>query len=117
LAMVERITKPDPRLRQVAAAFWPGPLTVVLQAASNIPDRVTAATGTVGVRWPVAPFVTELVRRLGGPITGTSANRSGTPSCLTAAEVQAQLGSLPVLVDGGELTVRGGSTLLDLTTE
>ena len=117
LAMAEEITQPNSQLRGVAAAFWPGPLTVVLNAASNIPEMVIAGTGTVGLRWPLAPFATELVRRFGGPITGTSANRSGSLSCVTADEVRSQLSSLPLLVDGGQLPARSGSTLLDLTTD
>ena len=118
LAMAERISRPAPHFRNLAQAFWPGPLTIVLPSASNVPEVVTAGTNTVGIRWPTAGFATELIRRFGGPITATSANRSGLPTCVTAAEVEAQLGSsLEMLVDGGELPSRSGSTLLDLTTE
>jgi len=116
LEMTSRIVQPSPLFQKVAAAFWPGPLTVILPAQLTVPREVTADTGTVGIRWPIAPFATELVRRHGRPITATSANRSGEQSCVTASEVQSQLGSaLDILVDGGELPARGGSTVLDLT--
>jgi L-threonylcarbamoyladenylate synthase len=59
-----------------------------------------------------------LVEMFGKPITATSANRTGEPTCVTAAEVSGQIGELlPVLIDGGELPARSGSTLLDLTGE
>src|SRR5262245_60745086 len=64
-------------LRSVADRFWPGPLTLIARAGGAIPASVTAGTGTVGVRWPVATFATALITRLGRPITATSANRSG----------------------------------------
>jgi L-threonylcarbamoyladenylate synthase len=116
LEMTARITSSTPLFNRVARAFWPGPLTIVLPANPQLPAGVTAGTGTVGVRWPIAPFATALVHAFGNPITATSANLSGRPACVTAAEVIEQLGaSLPVLVDGGELPVRGGSTLLDLS--
>src|SRR5207244_3651221 len=86
--------------------------------AANVPENVTAQTGTIGIRWPVAAFATELVHRFGSPITATSANRTGLGTCVTAAEVAAQIGtSLPIIVDGGPLPSRSGSTLLDLSTD
>jgi L-threonylcarbamoyladenylate synthase len=89
---------------------------MILPAQSGVPGAVTAGTGTVGVRWPRADFVRRLLHAWGQPITATSANRSGQPSCITAAEVREQLDdAIDVLVDGGELPARGGSTLLDLT--
>jgi L-threonylcarbamoyladenylate synthase len=118
LEMTEQITLPNVLFRKVARAFWPGPLTLVLPARPAVSEGVTAGSGTVGVRWPLAPFATELVHHFGGPLTATSANRSGKPACVTATEVQNQLGStLSILVDGGELPSRGGSTLLDLTAD
>lgn len=116
LHMAKSITLPNPLLDRVASAFWPGPLTLVLPASPEVPQSVTAGTGTVGIRWPVAPFAVELLKRFGKSITATSANRSGQPSCVTAAEVLAEFAESPyILIDGGELPVRGGSSLLDLT--
>ena len=116
--MMEKIARPTPRFYDLANAFWPGPLTIILEAAPSLSPLVTAGTGTVGVRLPDAPFVQELLRRFGKAITATSANLSGMPSCLTAAEVRTQLeGRLELLIDGGELPERGGSTVIDLVVD
>jgi L-threonylcarbamoyladenylate synthase len=100
----------------VAARFWPGALTMILPARPNVPSLVTAGTGTVGLRWGNAPFAERLLSALDAPITATSANRSGMSSAVTAEEVRAQLEDrLDMLIDGGSLPARSGSTLLDLT--
>jgi L-threonylcarbamoyladenylate synthase len=104
----------------LARRFWPGPLTLILPVLSsdseNVSRLVTAGTGTIGVRWPLAPFATRLVRAFGRPITATSANKSGQPSTASADEVRSQLGmDLEMLIDGGVLANPQGSTMLDLT--
>lgn len=105
----------DPALA-LAARFWPGALTMILPARPNVPSVVTAGTGAVGLRWASAPFAMRLVSAFARPITATSANRSGMPSTVTAGEVRAQLEDrLDMLIDGGSLPARGGSTLVDLT--
>ena len=116
--MAESVAEPDEVFYDLTKRFWPGPLTVILRAAETVPSKLTAGTETIGVRWPVADFATELVNRLGTPVTATSANRSGLPAAVTAEEVRAQLGdSVDALIDGGELPARGGSTVLDLTAD
>lgn len=118
IQMTESLTNPTPLFRTVAQAFWPGPLTIVLPARNHVPATVTAGTNTVGVRWPLAPFATRLVKGLGGAVTATSANASGQPACVTSDEVRHQLGdSLALMIDGGILPERGGSTILDLSTD
>src|SRR5262249_28542150 len=79
IEMAERVAVPVPQFREVAETFWPGPLTIVLPAMNLIPATVTASSGTVGIRWPKAPFATRLISAFGKPITATSANRSGQP--------------------------------------
>jgi L-threonylcarbamoyladenylate synthase len=118
LAMAESISQPSEMFRAVANKFWPGPLTVVVEAKAAVPDNVTAGTGTIGLRWPVAPIATNLLKRFGKPITATSANRTGQLSAITAGEIRLQFGEgLDAIVDGGSLPVRGGSTLLDITAD
>ena len=118
LAMAESLSQPSEMFHAVAEKFWPGPLTVVLEAKPAVPASVTAGTGTVGLRWPVAPIATSLLKRFGKPITATSANRTGQPSAITADEIRSQLGEgLDAIVDDGSLPVRGGSTLLDITAD
>ena|SRR5262245_8010752 len=118
IRMAESVSRPSPAFYLLAERFWPGPLTVVLQASSSLSEKVTAGTGTIGLRLAAAQFATSLVTRFGRPITATSANQSTLASAVTSDEVQSQLGtSLDILVDGGTLPARGGSTLLDLVSD
>ena len=103
-----------PVARVLMEAYWPGPLTLVLPAGAKLPVSVTAGTGTVGVRHTSCGPLAELLRHT-GPLTGTSANRSGEPPVRTAAAVEQTLGGMvDVIVDGG--TTPGGlaSTVLDV---
>jgi L-threonylcarbamoyladenylate synthase len=116
--MVEQVALLSDNLHRVAEAFWPGPLTVILRAAESLTSAITAGTGTVGVRWPRAPFATRVMQALARPLTATSANRAGMATPVTADEVRSQLEDrLEVLVDGGTLPARSGSTVLNLTVE
>jgi L-threonylcarbamoyladenylate synthase len=116
--MAEILSRPPDAFYSLAQRFWPGPLTLINPAAPTLSEKVTAGTTSVGLRWPAADFATTLVGRFGRPITATSANRSSQVSAVTAQEVLTQLGSsLDALIDGGTLPVRGGSTLLDLTSD
>jgi L-threonylcarbamoyladenylate synthase len=108
-------TPPD-LFRRIAAAFWPGPLTIILRASAAVPDTVTAGSGTVAVRWPSAPLPRALVRAAGSALTATSANLSGRRAAATAAEVQQQLGgAVDCIVDGGRAPRTRPSTIIDLS--
>lgn len=112
------VCNPPPVFKKVAAALWPGPLTLILRASSRVPEAITAGTGTVAVRWPAAALPRALIRASGSPLTATSANLSGRRAALTAAEVQRQLGgSLDRIVDGGRARRTRPSTILDLSRE
>jgi L-threonylcarbamoyladenylate synthase len=116
IEMADRVALVSNKAMALAQHFWPGPLTMILPARPDVPDLITAGTRTIGVRWGKASFAERLISVWDRPITATSANRSGMPSTVTAAEVREQLEDrLEVLVDGGALPARGGSTLLDLT--
>jgi len=118
VAMAESVIQVTDVFYRVVQMFWPGPLTTIMHSVASVPSMVTAGTKTVGLRWPIATFATALASRFGGPITATSANRSGMPSAVTAEEVRRQLGdSVDALVDGGKLPSSTGSTLLDLTVD
>lgn len=69
---------------KLAAKFWPGPLTLLVEASTHIPRKITAGTGNVAVRWPKCDVVVALISEVGGPITGTSGNISGQPACASA---------------------------------
>jgi L-threonylcarbamoyladenylate synthase len=116
MAMAESIAVLTTEARDLCARFWPGPLTVIVPARTHVPDSVTAGSGNIGLRWGRARFAQRMMKLAGFPLTATSANRSGEPAAVTAAEVRDQLGGLlELLIDGGELPARGGSTILDLT--
>jgi len=101
---------------QLAKAFWPGPLTMVLPKANEIPSIVTAGGETVGVRWPSHPFIQAVIRECGFPFAAPSANLSNQVSPTNAEHVRKQLGGkLPLIVDGGQSQVGIESTVIDLT--
>lgn len=103
---------------RLAQKFWPGPLTLVVPASRQIPLKVTANTGKVGLRWPKAPLAVAIIAAVDRPITGTSANLSERPSCSTAREVEDQLGNdLPLILDGGATEGKAASTVVELTGE
>ncbi len=98
-------------------AFWPGPLTVVVPAQSGLSPVLTAGTGTIGIREPAPAFLRALLRHT-GPLTGTSANRSGQAPCLTAEEVEASLGhDVDLILDAGPAPGNEPSTLLSVVDE
>jgi len=103
---------------RLAAAFWPGALTLVLPASPALPPRLLGGGRTVGVRISPHPVASALAAAFGAPIVATSANRSGQPAPMTAEEVREALGEeTSLILDGGP--TRGGqaSTVLDLTTD
>jgi len=106
-----------PHFADLAQAFWPGPLTLVVPAGERLPAALTAGSGSVGLRQPRLPLLAALLAATGYPLTATSANRSGGPDCRTAAAVEAQLGHAPelLIVDGGPSPLAQPSTLVDLT--
>ena len=97
-------------------SFLPGALTIVLPASGTVPDIVNAGGNTVAVRIPDHPVPIALIEGIGMPLVGTSANVSGQPSPLTAAEVHSQFGDKVDMVidEGGRCTGRE-STIVDLT--
>src|ERR1700733_7634280 len=98
---------------RLAQEFWPGALTLVVDAATRLPLKVTANTGKVALRWPKSDIARRLIEEFDGPITGTSANISGFPSCSNAQQLMKQLGGrLPLILDGGETGRLLGSTIV-----
>ena len=114
---LERVAKSNAAARTLAAAFWPGPLTLVLPKHPNVPDIVTSSKPTVAVRVPDHPLFRKLIRLAGTPLAAPSANPFGYISPTTAEHVrQGLLGtSLRYVLNGGECSVGIESTILDLT--
>ncbi len=102
--------------RELAAAFWPGKLTIVVERSPIVPDIVTGGLDTVGLRVPDHPVPREIVARLDSPITATSANVSGQPPLTSADQVFRRLGDrLDLVIDGGQLRPSEPSTVIDVT--
>ena len=104
--------------RPLINRFLPGALTLVLARSSVVPDTVTGGGTTVALRVPAHPVPVALIKGLGAPIVGTSANLSGKPSPLTADEVYTQLGEkVDLIIDGGKCPGGKESTVVDVTGE
>jgi L-threonylcarbamoyladenylate synthase len=119
LEQAQELAKPLPEEFYVLAKkFWPGPLTIIVKAASRLPLKVTANTGNVALRVPKAQIPLAVVRAAKIPITATSANLSGESECTSAEAVRDQLGMrIPIIVDGGSSPREIASTIVDLTDD
>jgi len=118
-SQIAEVAEPVPAIAwRLADRFLPGALTMVLFKSKSVPDFVTGGGKTVAVRIPAHPIPVALVRGVGAPIVGTSANLSGKPSSLTADEVYAQLDNkIDLIIDGGRCPGGKESTVVDLTGE
>lgn len=100
----------------LAQAFWPGPLTLILPRNPIVPNCTTGGLDTVGVRCPAHPVTLAIISAAGVPIAAPSANTSGRPSCTNAGDVLEDMnGKIAAIVDGGPCQVGVESTILDLT--
>ena len=113
---VERVAQNlPPTFSRLAEQFWPGELTIIVEAKS-LPPEITAGGDTVGVRMPDHPLALALLQRFGGAIATTSANKSDEPPATSAEEVRAELGALVnIILDGGQTATKIASTVLDLS--
>jgi L-threonylcarbamoyladenylate synthase len=99
----------------LAKKFWPGALTLVVDASHLLPLKVTGNTGRVALRWPKSAIACGLIEHAETPITGTSANISSFPSCTNAGQLLKQLGNrIPLVLDSGETGASVASTIVDL---
>lgn len=104
--------------RRLAARYWPGALTLVVRRSEKIPALVAGGGNTVGLRVPAHAVPRALVRELGVPIVGTSANRHGTPAPLTAQHVMFEFGDrVDLILNGGRCPVGRESTVVDATVD
>jgi len=104
--------------RRLAALHWPGPLTIVVRRSARIPARVVGGGDTVGLRVPGHPLPRALVRELGVPIVGTSANTHGAPAPVTAQLVVFDLGDrVDLVIDGGRVPLGRESTVVNASVD
>jgi L-threonylcarbamoyladenylate synthase len=102
--------------RELAARYWPGPLTLILKRAARAQDFVTGGQDTVGLRVPSHPIARELLKEFAGAIAAPSANRFGLVSPTTAAHVREDLGKdADLVLEGGPSEVGIESTIVDLS--
>ncbi len=118
MALEKVIKNSDQKIKDIAAMFWPGPLTLILEKQEKINSRISAELNTVGVRVPGHPLFLELIRSLGSPVAAPSANPFGYISPTTPGHVKDQLGEkVDYILDGGPCRVGIESTILDLSNE
>ncbi|GIF75706.1 L-threonylcarbamoyladenylate synthase [Asanoa siamensis] len=120
LSMAGHYAKLTPEARRVIGAFTPGPLTVVVEQTSELPDRLVTHQGTVGIRVPDHPATLQVIAAAGVPVTATSLNPSGAESRPVDEEALAELEwvageHVPVVVDHGSIRHTLASTLVTLT--
>jgi L-threonylcarbamoyladenylate synthase len=120
IEMAEELVVFTPVARNLAEAFWPGPLTLVLPRTANCPVNELASAGldTLAVRMPAHPVAQDLIRQFGRPLVAPSANPSGGVSPTTAAHVASGLGDrIDLVLDGGAAKVGLESTVIGFDGE
>lgn len=119
MKQIEKIvTDFTPAAQQLVKEFFPGALTIILPKNDGVPDIITGGGKTIAFRIPNHPVPLAIVKGLGKPIVGTSANLSGHPSGLTAAAVREQIGDkIDMVIDGGKCPGGIESTVIDLSGE
>lgn len=117
-AEAENIAYVSPLYYKLAAAFMPGPLTVIMPKKDTVPSSVTGGLASVAVRCPSHKYARALIRAAGVPIAAPSANRSGSPSPTTAQHVLADMdGRIEMILDGGPCEIGLESTVIKLTDD
>lgn len=105
-----------PEAKKLAAAFWPGPLTMIFKKAPGVLDSVTGGQDTVGIRMPKHPVAQALLTAFGGGIAAPSANRFGRISPTTSEAVREELGNaVDLILEGGQCEVGVESTIVDVS--
>jgi L-threonylcarbamoyladenylate synthase len=107
------VTEIPPIARRLMNRFWPGPLTIVLQARAGIPQALVNRDGGIGVRISSQPIAARLLLALGRPLTATSANPAGAQPARTVPQAKRYFRrQIEFFIDGGTLTSSAGSTVV-----
>ncbi|MGH2399666.1 MAG: L-threonylcarbamoyladenylate synthase, partial [bacterium] len=105
-----------PGARRLAALYWPGALTVIVRRSTRVPALVAGGGGTIGLRVPGHAVPRALIRELGIPLVGTSANTHGSLAPVIAQQVVFDLGDrVDLVLDGGRCPLGRESTVVDAT--
>jgi len=114
--LAQLVTSIPPAAEALMQTFWPGRLTLVFEAAAHVNPQLTAGTGKIGIRMPGHPVARALADAVDFPITGTSANLSGTPGCTRPQALpRSILEQADLVLDAGEVQGGKGSTIVDIT--
>ena len=116
IVMAEELTREvSANFYLLARRFWPGALTIIVQASYKVPLKVTGNTGRVAIRQSRSQVAADLIEKLGQPLIATSANLSGMPTCTSGIEVFGVMdGRIDLVLDGGSV-IGMGATTIDLT--
>jgi L-threonylcarbamoyladenylate synthase len=116
---IEKVARNIPlKAFRLMDAFWPGPITIVLEKDNIVPGITSGNLPSIGLRMPDHKVPLELIKRAGRPLAAPSANLSGKPSPSLAAHVEADLiGRIDAIIDGGEVAIGLESTVIDMTVE
>lgn len=107
-----------PTATPLIEAFWPGDLTLVFHAADILPSNLSGHTGKIGIRLAGHPVASALVKAVGSPITGTSANLSGKGACTAVEHLDLPIrDQVDLVLDAGRLAGGKGSTVVDVTAD
>jgi L-threonylcarbamoyladenylate synthase len=119
LSQLEKLVVEIPeKVRKMAEAFWPGPLTMIMKKSEVIPDITSGGLDTVAVRMPKSEYARAIISACGVPLAAPSANLSGSPSPTNAKYVSDDMnGRIPLIIDGGACEIGGESTVITFTTE
>ena len=125
LVLIDHNSQLQPLVKRIPALasdlidyYWPGKITLVFEAADTLPVNLTAGSGKIGIRMPGHAVARALVNAVKGPITGTSANLSGSPGCFRVSDFEPQVArGLDLILDAGDLKGGAGSTVVDVSQD
>ena len=117
IKQLERLVTHVPEIAaDIIRQFWPGNVTLVFEAGDEVSPDLTGGSGKIGIRLPGHPVASALLKAIAGPITGTSANLSGSPGCHQISDLAPELAhQLDLILDAGPLEGGRGSTVVDVT--
>lgn len=117
IKQLERIVTHVPEIAEdIIRQYWPGNVTLVFEAGPEVSSDLTGGSGKIGIRLPGHPVASALVKAVASPITGTSANLSGSPGCHQIHDLQPEVTHhLDLILDAGPLVRGRGSTVVDVT--
>ena len=113
---IRKIAKVDERTEKIINNFMPGPITIVLEKNSSIPEYITNGKNTIAIRMATSKSLEELIEKTGSPIFMSSANHSGEPICKSLEEIENTFPKIDGIVEGN-VSIGEVSTIVDCTSD